>query len=255
MTDLHPTVSPETSSSQLDAKLRLLESWSWWLWGAAIVILVMISFSLRPQERILLATVLLFSAFAVYQQVMANRLRRQIAAERIAELSDRTTLLEELSMIDPLTGLFNRRFAAQRLPHELARAARLKIPLTVLMLDLDNFKAINDGFGHGAGDCALQGFALKLRESVRASDLPVRYGGDEFLVLLPDCFPDDITMPLERLRAHAVEIGGAHIPLEFSAGWAQSLGDESPEVLLQHADAALYRAKAEQRATRDRRPN
>lgn len=240
---IDPQVLPKPEPELVQTKLRLLEVWSWWLWSAAITILVLVGVWADSRQRILLATVLLFAVFAMYQQVLANRLRRQMAAQRIAELHSRTELLEELSMIDPLTGLFNRRFAFQRLPHEIARAERQNCDMTVLMLDLDNFKAINDSFGHSAGDSALQTFASALRRAIRNADLAVRWGGDEFLVLLPECTAEQVAYPLERLKECAVEFEGTRIPIEFSAGWAQRRGTERAEDILTRADQALYEAK------------
>src|SRR5207237_4051929 len=106
---------------------------------------------------------------------------------------DHSDIVRNLAMIDPLTGLYNRRYAEQRLSAEVARSARRGHPLTILSLDLNNFKEINDTYGHPAGDLVLQEFAAHLNKVIRGSDLAVRLGGDEFLVLLPDCTAEELS--------------------------------------------------------------
>src|SRR5947209_9183568 len=122
-------------------------------------------------------------------------------------------------MIDPLTGSYNRRFGEQRLTAEVARSARRGHSLTVLMLDLNDFKKINDTYGHAAGDQVLQDFASHLNNVIRGSDLAVRLGGDEFLVILPECSTEQLNIVLDRLHALETEWQGQKIRVDFSAGW------------------------------------
>jgi diguanylate cyclase (GGDEF)-like protein len=148
-----------------------------------------------------------------------------------------------MAMVDPLTGLYNRRFGVQRLAAEVARSERRGHPLTVLTLDLNDFKQINDRHGHPAGDHVLQEFAIHLNKVIRGSDMAVRLGGDEFLVLLPECTLEQLQLVLGRLGALEVLWQGQRIPVSFSAGWKQyELGDR-PEELLARADQALYAGK------------
>jgi len=105
-----------------------------------------------------------------------------------------------LAMLDPLTGLHNRRFCEERLTLEMSRSQRYERALTVLILDLDGLKQINDHYGHGAGDIALKTFAEGLNRSIRGSDLAVRMGGDEFVVLLPECRLGQVQGVLSRLH-------------------------------------------------------
>lgn len=165
---------------------------------------------------------------------------------RIAEL-------EQENISDPLTGLFNRRYLDQRLAEEFARAERYDTPLSVMLLDLDHFKSINDAHGHHAGDLVLQAFAETIRSALRESDFVARYGGEEFVVVAPHTSPADAKTLAERLR---VLIAGQHVtlPAEFdlrqpinttvSIGVA-SRGDgfERPEEIVRAADSCLYRAK------------
>jgi two-component system cell cycle response regulator len=169
---------------------------------------------------------------------LIKRLRRQLA-----EKQGHSDLLRNMAMVDPLTGLYNRRFAEHRLAAEVARSERKGHPLTLLTLDLNNFKQINDTHGHPAGDYVLQEFAARLNSVIRGADLAVRLGGDEFLVLLPECTLEQLQLVLGRLGSLEVDWQGQRIPVTFSAGWKQyELGDR-PEEMLARADQDLYERK------------
>ena len=260
---------PEDSSAillqDIRASLRRLERRDWWLWWAAVVVMLLLTvavvslsipallkeqdsfsqFHLQQAVRGLVGLVLLFNTYTIYQQILIKRLRRQLAEQidAIAHLELRAQEFHNLSLLDPLTGLYNRRFAEQRLSEEVARSRRHGNPLTVLALDLNDFKQINDRYGHPAGDLVLKAFAERLRKVSRGSDLAVRLGGDEFLVLLPECRPDQVRHLLPRLGPLEVDFHGKKIPVTFSAGWAGYQFDERPEQLLERADQALYADK------------
>jgi len=234
------------------------ESQNWWLLGhsifvVALLTLVVIPFSIpafakRAEVGLgikatdvvlgLVILVVLFDLYAAYQQFLIKRLRRQLA-----EKQGHSDLLRNLAMIDPLTGLYNRRFAEQRLAAEVARSERKGHPLTVLTLDLNNFKEINDRYGHPAGDLVLQEFAARLNKVIRGSDLAVRLGGDEFLVLLPECTVEQLELVVGRLGVLEVEWNGQKIPVTFSAGWKQYQPGERPDEMLARADELLYKRK------------
>src|SRR5437762_6952234 len=165
----------------------------------------------------LIALVVIFNVYAVSQAILIRRLRRQLAKKQ-----GRSDLLRNLAMVDPLTGLYNRRFAEQRLAAEVARSERKGHPLTVLTVDLNNFKQINDTYGHPARDQVLLEFAARLNHVIRGSDLAVRLGGDEFLVLLPECTLEQLQLVLGRLGSLEVNWQGQKIPVSFSAGWKRS---------------------------------
>jgi len=114
----------------------------------------------------------------------------------------------------------------------------------VLLLDLDNFKGINDRFGHSAGDLVLKEFARRLRKATRVSDVPVRLGGDEFLVILPECPPEKAGVVLTRLTDFEIETGEDRIPVSSSRGWARYELAYTAEELIKRADKALYANKA-----------
>jgi diguanylate cyclase (GGDEF)-like protein len=156
--------------------------------------------------------------------------------------------LERLAAIDPLTDAYNRRFGLGRLREEFARAVRAEAPLGVLMVDLDHFKTINDTYGHLVGDRLLRSVAGACRRVIREGDVLVRYGGEEFLVLLPGAGRDDVVQVGERIRRAiaetVVEDGESRISVTVSIGAATYRdGSESPEALIALADRALYEAK------------
>ncbi len=160
------------------------------------------------------ALILLFIGHALYQQIQINQIRRQMIAQVFAV--DKVEILAQevynLAVLDSLTGSFNRRYAEQRLESEIARSLRHNLPLTVILFDLDDFKKVNDQHGHAAGDCLLKAFAEKLSKSTRGSDLAARYGGDEFVALLPECKTDDVQYILKRWHGLRVDVGGGMLP-------------------------------------------
>jgi len=234
------------------------ESQNWWLLGHSIFVIALLTlvvipfsipglpqrldthFGIGPIDVVfgLVILVVVFDLFAAYQQFLIRRLRRQLA-----EKQGHSDLLRNLAMMDSLTGLYNRRFAEQRLAAEVSRSERKGHPLTVLTLDLNNFKEINDTYGHAAGDQVLQEFAVQLNKVIRGSDLAVRLGGDEFLVVLPECTVEQLELVVGRLGVLEVDWQGQKIPVTFSAGWKQYQPGERPEEMLARADEILYTRK------------
>ncbi len=171
---------------------------------------------------------------------------------RLAEIQRLQAELQEQATRDPLTGLYNRRYFDETLERELARAEREVSPLCLMMIDLDHFKQVNDTYGHQAGDEVLRMFGAMLRESARAGDIPCRYGGEEFLLLMPKMPPETARQRAEHLRAEfagrVAEIGEYRIQATLSIGIAAyPEHGETPDVLTQAADLALYLAKQEGR--------
>lgn len=164
----------------------------------------------------------------------------ELLAAEAAVAIERADLMAELAVqarSDALTGLGNRRRWDERLEHDLAHARRSREPLSVALLDLDRFKRFNDRYGHQAGDRLLKEAAAGWRHALRDSDTLVRWGGEEFAVLLPRCSAAEAHALLERLRARTP--GGQ----TCSAGVAQWDREEAPEALVDRADRALYEAK------------
>ena len=158
-------------------------------------------------------------------------------------------LMEEtqlLALTDGLTGLYNRRHATLRLAEEIARAKRGKTGLCVAMCDVDHFKAINDEYGHGAGDRVLQQMGKSLREYVRRNDIVARWGGEEFLVIFSEIKLTAARIVAERLRGRLAQTRVEEGPpvITVSIGLAMLTEDVTAEELIEQADQALYRAKA-----------
>ena len=156
--------------------------------------------------------------------------------------------IEELAELDELTGSYNRRCIMRMLDEEIARAARNGSPCSVALIDLDWFKRINDAFGHPTGDEVLRTFAITMFANIRNSDRFGRYGGEEFLLVLPDMDSAGAVRAMDRLRAIISDLDwSAFSPsmrVTISAGVATLKPNESPDTFLARADSALYAAKA-----------
>lgn len=171
-----------------------------------------------------------------------------------AAMRQQNQMLEALSVTDSMTGLLNRSKLDAVLTDELARFGRNKRPFSVLMIDVDHFKTLNDNLGHIVGDEILIAVAKVLANSIRSVDFAARYGGDEFVVILTETTADAAIKTAERIRMQVVEVGNKlkehKIAITLSIGISHSLPeDKSPTLLLARVDNALYEAK---KAGRDR---
>ncbi len=176
----------------------------------------------------------------------AFELRARVnAALRTKHMQD---LLIEYANIDPLTGLHNRRALSERLVQEWARLMRHGGRLSVIMADIDHFKNVNDRFGHLVGDDVLRQVAGLLAEGCRESDMPFRYGGEEFVILAPETSAEAAADFAERLRTSIcsapMEAHGQAVEVTASFGVAGNDGRQSPEDMIKAADEAMYRAKS-----------
>jgi diguanylate cyclase (GGDEF)-like protein len=215
----------------------------------------------RGRERLIAATYRFFELEAPYVALLGREtpategLADQVEAlrrrhtEMLGQLAAMTGRLRELARNDSLTGLFNRCAFLDQGDNEWVRHRRHRHPLACAALDVDAFKRINDNFGHAAGDALLQHIGTLLRATLRASDLPARIGGDEFVALMPDTTLEGATATAERLLGrlseHPLQVLDQQLIATVSIGIAQADGCNSLEELLARADQALYRAKKE----------
>jgi len=263
------TTSLSASAPQTEV---VRESWQrldrrqWWLWSATIAVLVLLticvasfafpallrseadasySFFLNQSVRALVGLVLLFSVYLVYQQTMIIRMRNQITDQiaSIAKVENLTNEVYKLAALDQLTGLYNRRSGEQRLAEEINRSQRYARPLTLLLLDLDGLKLINDQWGHPAGDAVIRAFSERLLKAIRGSDLAVRLGGDEFMVVLPECRTEEVRHVLARVEGLEIDYDGKKIQCRFSRGWTDYRNGETAEEFMKRADETLYANK------------
>jgi two-component system, cell cycle response regulator len=183
------------------------------------------------------------------------RVRTQVRKRRYTDrLRDNVQMSIEMAITDALTGLFNRRYMESHLGTLIEQAASRGKPLSALVIDIDYFKAINDTHGHDAGDDVLRDFALRIKRSIRGIDLACRYGGEEFVIVMPETDMTVAAMVAERLRRRiaaepfSIQQGSKAIPVTISIGIA-GLRDKEDNAagLLKRADQALYRAKRDGR--------
>ena len=268
MEDTTPLTVPSAAQApgeELQATMQRIGRRQWWLWSCGVLVTLLLTlcvgsfafpgllsiqeesytFNLNLAVRGLIGLVLLFNIYTIYQQLQIHRiqfdLRKQIGA--FDRLQDRTEQVYKIAALDCLTGLYNRQSGEQRLAEEISRSQRHSRPLTILMLDLNGLKQINDTFGHPAGDFVLRSFAERLQSAIRGSDVAIRLGGDEFLVLLPECKVSEVQLVLNRLNSIVVDFDESKIPIGFAAGSTDYIPGESSQTMMTRADTALYADK------------
>lgn len=185
---------------------------------------------------------------------LTARARTQLRRKRYADsLRDNVKASIEMAVVDMLTGLNNRRYFDLNFPGLVDQAARRGKPLSLMVLDIDHFKRVNDTYGHDAGDQILKIFAARIRRVTRASDIFCRLGGEEFAILMPDTDLDVSRLVAERIRGvverdlFTYDAARPPIRVTTSIGLAERRGDTSAEGLMRRADAALYQSKGEGR--------
>lgn len=261
MNKLEPRMAREEADarrSEYIQRLRDLQRREWWTWGSSVLVMLLLTSAIaslafpaifdemksgvgsRVLQSItgLLVLILLFGCYLTYEKHLINRLRLDLAEKQV-----HSTLWRNLALVDPLTGLYNRRFAERTLKAEMARAQRKGYSLTLVLFDLNSFKQINDRFGHAAGDIVLKEFADRLTRAVREADIAARLGGDEFMLLLTECDSSRVATVLQRLKSIEVELAGQRVPVEFSVGWQEYHQPQSAQDLMREADKALYSHK------------
>ncbi len=183
-------------------------------------------------------------AYPVKELEERAKVLERLVNERTQQLQEMHDRLEQLAITDSLTGVYNRMKGDELLEQELSRFRRYRSPLSVILLDLDNFKNINDTLGHGAGDEVLRGVGSVLAEAVRESDVPARWGGEEFLILCPESNLPDAVELAERLRLLIEDLSfGSGLGVQASFGVSEARSEDTRESLVERTDKALYRAK------------
>jgi diguanylate cyclase (GGDEF)-like protein len=202
---------------------------------------------LQPQTLTALQLDLLLRAGHRIADELANYYRDELAETDDANgwrSRERWAALERLALTDRVTGLFNRHAGELALEREVARARRTRAPFSLVLIDVDHFKQVNDRHGHAAGDEVLKQVSTILTSTFRASDLAVRWGGDEFLVFLPDVTVGGAMVFAERARSQVEALSFDSIgQVTLSAGIAQVRPDEDARAAIRRADAQLYEAK------------
>jgi two-component system, cell cycle response regulator len=206
------------------------------IWGAAGELRFLAEYDIDELERVNETVLELNHEYAKAQLDLAhiNHKLQQREAQIVAS-----------SLTDPLTGVGNRRYLEQALVAEISRASRTGTRLCAIMADLDHFKGVNDTYGHAAGDRVLAAFGDLLRRHTRVIDIAARFGGEEFIVLLPNTDLENAISIANRIRESlaACPIESLPDPVTASFGVAEMAPDESGSGLLRRADAALYEAK------------
>jgi diguanylate cyclase (GGDEF)-like protein len=201
--------------------------------------------------HLLLITMSLLAAGAliglIWLLAMRTWILQRAVARRTASLRRTTERLRQLAITDELTGLVNRRFFLERWQWECERAKRYGRPLMCLMVDVNGFKQVNDFLGHQAGDLVLQQVAQELKRILRHSDILARFGGDEFILALPETSVEQATAVAEKLRGMSIQgpwMSHRHLgPVRLSVGLRHVQPTDSAEQAIQHADAALYASR------------
>jgi diguanylate cyclase (GGDEF)-like protein len=242
----------------MESGLERLGRREWWLWLSALVVTTLSGigfllssfpslflhsdhfFEIRSDQTRwgILSLLLLFNTWLAYRQWSFRRLRRQLT-----ELTeDPQASLEDgcdPSRMDLVTGLYTRASVERWLGKEVARARRHKLPLSLVALHLDDFAQLNQRYGSAGGDLIVKEFANRLRKASRGTDLGVRLGSDDFLLVLPECSLRDAKIVSDRLGTLEMECSGQDIALTYSVGWIDYKPGEVPSDLFKRAEDVL----------------
>ena len=267
MLDVNNTADPIGPQARLETELvqvvsQRREFWIFIAFLAGILVLGVLSF-LFPNSfwrsnvlEIRISPQIFFLSMVVFALVVLTMLKRETTLQSLRLQKLRQSMVAQAeasaSMLDPLTGVFNRKVLRELLQSEIARAERGKHPLGLIMCDLDHFKQVNDRFGHLTGDYVLTQFAGTLKACVRGSDYVVRYGGDEFLIILPETDEKGAETVRNRINSRVEEWDRYHrvgdFPTTASIGVYHHVVGQAAEQDVAEADAYMYAEKQRRRA-------
>jgi len=263
--------NPRMELAEVSKEIRAMEGRDLELWGIGLLVFVVLSAgfialvlpnwmwglgSMRIEGRYLpqlifgfIVLIILFNAYIIQQRRALARTRDQLLLELM-----RREAAEKLSLVDPLTEVYNRRFLDQVIEKEINRADRHGTDLTFLMVDVDQFKSVNSRFGHLVGDKLLKQVAEVLKSTFRASDTVVRFGGDEFMVVLTETNDAQGQLAVARLVKRVDrwnrENSGAGFDMSLSCGLASYVKGTDPKEVIRAADERMYFHKARHAAAR-----
>jgi diguanylate cyclase (GGDEF)-like protein len=257
----------EQQQTETYREMQALSARDWQLWSICALMLVVIAIGFSafvlpnlmwggvplridhhymPQLFFgLLTLIILFNVYILEQKRTIDRTRQRLLQELMESAK-----AKEVALVDPLTGVFNRRYMDEIFPREISKASRAGTELSFIMLDVDGFKDINTKFGHFAGDQYLRDVATLLKKTFRGSDTVLRLGGDEFLVILPETSNKQAQRAAERLLWETRwwnQAGHAKYELAFSCGAATYRKGMDIKEVLELADRDMYRAKREKK--------
>lgn len=220
---------------------------AWALLSIAYTLWSLMHLGLIPAEEYVPWILLGVSGFEIILLSFALSHRIRVLREEREAAGQRERRYREMAITDELTGLYNVRFFRAQIPLETQRAEKLSLPLSLALLDLDDFKKFNDTHGHPAGDAALRHVGQVILQCVRERDIACRYGGEEFVILFPATTIEEATEAADRIRLTYNQVrrsaGMPHYGATLSMGIAQMLPQETAEALIERADRALYQAK------------
>ena len=253
--------------AKLSQELAKIEKRDWELWlivaitgiivGAGLLAIISpsaflkrdtVHFEIEVSRELFVGLLTLLILFNTY--IFSRRLELRRTRQAVISATIQSELVSFQSFIDPLTEVYNRKALEVRASTYMSHAKRLASPLTFMLIDIDRFKEVNTRFGHLTGDIVLAEIAALLASVVRGADAVIRYGGDEFLIILADAPVEGAEVVAGRIRNSVEEWNRAgHLPsfeMALSIGWAQWSVDVSLEQVLNEADRMMYSAKASQ---------
>jgi diguanylate cyclase (GGDEF)-like protein len=205
---------------------------------------ISITFDIEDLRGKIRSNTIIIAVFGIITTLLLLGLISFFLSRLIRKLDEARQTIEKIAITDALTDLFNRRHILLRFEEEFEKFKRLNKNVSCLMIDVDNFKDINDSYGHQIGDQVLQAISARMRDSVRAYDILGRYGGEEFLIIMPDTGLEDAAGLAERIRTSVKEvlIGNAAVTLSLGVVCSE-VSDRSVDDIIKRADENLYKAK------------